>query len=404
MSDEKAPDEAASEQPSPYKIEEINLTETERRCSGSAVPLQDIYVAYQVETVIREPKQTLYVVWRRYSDFECLRLHLQEGYPYVVIPPLPEKKVMYRWQRLPADRLDPDFVERRRVGLENFLRRLSNHNGLCAAQAFLLFLMKDASWRDSLVTAGLLQRADNALRSFSAYMRLKSPNTEFEEMKSYSSELQSSISNVLRIRAKLSDRTYGLHQLHQNYGRVLSEWSRLERGACGDSFQRAGQFMDKLAQCALPWLEEQEPVADRLKEYLFYTESLNAVCKHHDVLQYELEKKEALSTARETQKSQTSFEEVGEQGSSGLVSRLLSPTSTSASPDQQVQSLHGQIHLLSQEKQEFCEKARAEMKQFQEQKDADVREALILYVITQMKLCNDALSVWRSLHECFEKM
>lgn len=277
---------------------------------------------------------------------------------------------------------------------------MNGHGLLSRDRLFVLFVKEDASWRDDLVTAGLLQRADSAFRSFNASLRLRNLDTEFEEIKSYSGELQSNVSNVLRMRAKLADRTYGLHQLHQNYGRVLSEWSRLERGACGDSFQRAGQFMDKLAQCALPWLEEQEPAADRLKEYLFYAEALGAVCKHHDVLQYELERKEVQSGTRDAQQGETGT--CGRSGA-GLVSRLLSPTTQQAAGLDQ-QSLHGQIHLLSQEKREFSKKARAEIKEFQAQKDGDVREALVLYVATQIKLCNEALSVWRSLHECFEKM
>lgn len=32
-------------------------------------------------------------VWRRYSEFEALRLFLCAVYPHIVIPPLPEKAV-----------------------------------------------------------------------------------------------------------------------------------------------------------------------------------------------------------------------------------------------------------------------------------------------------------------------
>ena len=31
------------------------------------------------------------------------------------------------WHKLSADNMDPDFVERRRVGLENFLQRVTSH-------------------------------------------------------------------------------------------------------------------------------------------------------------------------------------------------------------------------------------------------------------------------------------
>ncbi|KAH7986053.1 hypothetical protein HPB49_026134 [Dermacentor silvarum] len=42
----------------------------------------------------------------------------------------------------------------------------------------------------------------------------------------------------------------------------------------GDRLQAAGQFMDRLSQAALPFFEEQEEAADRLKEYLAYADAL----------------------------------------------------------------------------------------------------------------------------------
>lgn len=372
------------------------------------MPLQDIYVAYQVESVIREPDKTPYLVWRRYSDFECLRSHLQECYPYVMVPSLPERKVMYRWQKLPVDRLDPDFVERRRTSLETFLRRVAAHPVLSTNVLFLEFLRHEASWRDHLTTGGLLHKADSMIRSFNASLRLRNPDTEFEEVKSYSGDLQMSLSNVLRIRAKLADRVYGLHQLHLNYGRVLSEWSRLERNAHGDELQKAGQFMDKYAQCALPLLEEQEQAADQLKEYLFYAEALTAACKHHDILQYQLEKKEALASAKDSQRTQiVEGQACNAGGGQGFVARLLSPTSPeqrATTLEQQVQSLNDEIQTLAKEKREFSEKARSEIAKFHGQKDRAIKEALLIYVITQLKLCNESISIWKSLRDCFDKM
>lgn len=32
-------------------------------------------------------------LWRRYSEFELLRSYLVVTYPYIVVPPLPEKRV-----------------------------------------------------------------------------------------------------------------------------------------------------------------------------------------------------------------------------------------------------------------------------------------------------------------------
>lgn len=51
-------------------------------------------------------------------EFELLRAYLEVSYPYIVLPSLPEKKVLYAWQKVTTDTFDPDFVDHRRAGLE----------------------------------------------------------------------------------------------------------------------------------------------------------------------------------------------------------------------------------------------------------------------------------------------
>lgn len=110
-------------------------------------------------------------LWRRYSEFELLRNYLLVTYPFVVVPPLPEKRVSgascvracrhlwvsvadlcllllqaeFVWHKLSADNMDPDFVERRRVGLENFLLRVATHPALSNDKIFYSFLT-EVTW------------------------------------------------------------------------------------------------------------------------------------------------------------------------------------------------------------------------------------------------------------------
>lgn len=44
------------------------------------------------------------------------------------------------WHKLSADNMDPDFVERRRIGLENFLLRVASHPGLSNDKILYRFL------------------------------------------------------------------------------------------------------------------------------------------------------------------------------------------------------------------------------------------------------------------------
>lgn len=64
---------------------------------------------------------SLSMIWRRYSEFEQLQQYLQTEYSYIVVPPVPEKKNTYTWRNsntVIQDVTDPDFVDRRRAGLE----------------------------------------------------------------------------------------------------------------------------------------------------------------------------------------------------------------------------------------------------------------------------------------------
>ncbi|MBN3288630.1 SNX4 protein, partial [Polyodon spathula] len=93
-------------------------------------------------------------LWRRYSEFELLRNYLLVTFPYIVVPPLPEKRAEFVWHKLSADNMDPDFVERRRIGLENFLLRVASHSVLSKDKIFYLFLTQDDGWKDVVYDTG----------------------------------------------------------------------------------------------------------------------------------------------------------------------------------------------------------------------------------------------------------
>lgn len=385
------------------QICEVHITETERRCAGTVMPLQDVYVAYQVESVIREPSKTPYIVWRRYRDFEYLHAHLQDTYGCVIIPPLPEKKAQFRWQKLATNTLDPEFVERRRASLETFLRRVAQHAELSRDRLLGEFLRHEASWRDDHDPGGGLIRR-GMQRLYTASMRLRSPSddTPFEEVRRHSADLKVHLSNFLQLRARLADATLDFHGQHQVYGQVLSELSRWDGpGGRGDRLQAAGQFMDRLSQAALPFLEEQEEAADCFKEYLAYADSILAVCKHQEVLHYELEKKKSLYAAKEAQRS-----EMLSGSSPGLVSRLLHPTPEQGveALDQQLQALDAEIQEATRHKGECANKAMEEIAAFQEQKASDLQRALEIFVRTNLRLCRESAAIWERVYQCFKEM
>ncbi|XP_035250395.1 sorting nexin-4 isoform X1 [Anguilla anguilla] len=393
---------------------EISVAEAEKRTGKNAVNMQETYTVYLIETRAVDTatdgqNPTPDTLWRRYSEFELLRNYLLVTYPFIVVPPLPEKRAEFVWHKLSADNMDPDFVERRRAGLENFLLRVASHPVLSNDKIFYSFLTEENGWKEVVFETGFQAKADSRLKALNATFRVKNPDKRFTELKLYSDELQSVTSQLLRVRARVADRLYGVYKVHGNYGRVFSEWSAIERDM-GDGLQSAGHHMDAYAASVDDILEEEEHYADQLKEYLYYAEALRTVCKKHELLQYELEVDALDLTSKKQQREELATGTVRTFSLKGMTSKLFgqeTPEQREAKLkvlEEQITEAENLVIQKNAECEEFVQKAWVDMERFKEQKDRDLKEALISYAVMQISVCKKGIQVWTNAKECFSKM
>lgn len=243
--------------------------------------VQDTFIVYLVETRITD-KNIKYngdgtsSLWRRYSEFELLQNYLSITYPYIVVPPLPEKKASYVWQNSPTDKFDTEFIVRRRAALEIFMLRVAAHPVLSQDKIFIGFMQREDGWKESVYLTDFQSKADSRLKALSASFRLRSPDRQYDELKNYCNELESNIANLLKIRARMADKLYGIHKIHANYGRVYNEWSGIEKDMA-EPLQSASHYMNVFSQSVDGILDEEEQYADQLKEYLAFADSLKGV-------------------------------------------------------------------------------------------------------------------------------
>uniref|UniRef100_A0A8C5D4I4 PX domain-containing protein n=1 Tax=Gadus morhua TaxID=8049 RepID=A0A8C5D4I4_GADMO len=363
---------------------DINVAESEKRSGKNTVNMQETYTVYLIEIRPANAAEGGLPVgdspWRRYSEFELLRTYLLVTYPFVVIPPLPEKRAEFVWHKLSADNLDPDFVERRRLGLENFLIRVASHSVLSKDKIFYQFLTEEKGWREAVLETGFQDKADSRLKSLSATLRVKNPDKSFTDLKQYSDELNSAISHLLRVRAKVADRMYGVYKVHGNYGLEQVSGSFI----C-DADAKASLFDDIL--------EEEEHYADQLKEYLFYTDALRSVCRKHELIQYELEMAVLDLASKKQQREELTTGAVRVFSLKGMSSKLFGQESPEqresrlAALQQSIQASEDAVLDKNQECREFMRMSWEEVKRFKEQKDRELREALISYAIMQISMC-----------------
>uniref|UniRef100_A0A6Q2YTZ7 PX domain-containing protein n=1 Tax=Esox lucius TaxID=8010 RepID=A0A6Q2YTZ7_ESOLU len=393
---------------------EISVAEAEKRTGKNTVNMQETFTVYLIETrpidaITDGHNPAPDSLWRRYSEFELLRNYLLVTYPFIVVPPLPEKRAEFVWHKLSADNLDPDFVERRRVGLENFLLRVASHSVLSNDKILYHFLTEEHEWKEVVYETGFQAKADSRIKALSATFRVKNPDKRFTEMRHYSDELQSITSQLLRVRARVADRLYGVYKVHGNYGRVFSEWSAIEK-EMGDGLQSAGHHMDAYAASVDDILEEEEHYADQLKEYLFYAEALRAVCRKHELIQYELETASSDLVSKKHQREELATGMVRTFSFKGMTNKLFgqeAPEQREARLgllEEQIVEGEETVKEKTSECQEYVKDAWVDIQRFKEQKDRDLREALVSYAVMQISMCKKGIQVWTNAKECFQKM
>ncbi|XP_017653161.1 sorting nexin-4-like [Nannospalax galili] len=95
------------------------------------------------------------------SEFELLSFSLLSTYRCATS----SRKAEFMWHKLSASNMDPDFVERRRISLENVLLRVASHSILHRDKIFYLFLTQEGNWKEAVNETGFQLKSRAQTRS-----------------------------------------------------------------------------------------------------------------------------------------------------------------------------------------------------------------------------------------------
>uniref|UniRef100_A0A8C6UB99 Uncharacterized protein n=1 Tax=Neogobius melanostomus TaxID=47308 RepID=A0A8C6UB99_9GOBI len=144
-------------------------------------------------------------------------------------------------------------------------------------------------------------------------------------------------------------------------------------------------------------LEEEEHYADQIKEYLSYAEALRAVCRKHELTQFELEACTQDLVTKRQQREELATGMVRTFSFKGVSHKLFGQEA----PEQREARLKLLEELISEGQEAVKEKtleSRSRRRQrFKEQKDKDLNEALISYALMQVNMC-------KKVTACFIKL
>lgn len=417
----------------------VHVVESERRSehdtangndngngSGSAtLSRRDQFVAYRIESVITDNeedqdrcddnggenlngpgsnKQSRVEVWRRYNDFLSLHECLTDTYPYVIMPPLPEKRATsaaWHEKLIANDPFDPIFVDRRRLALELFLQRVLEHKLLSRDSLFSSFLNDDREWKQIATSSGYLKMISDQLKSWNASLRINNSDSRFDEALSYAKDLETHVTSFIRWRQQLSVLRRRRCVCHADMGRVLSEWAVGDTDSFGDALQRAGHHMDSFAADMPALLDDELPLLDRLHDLVQFTLSLQSMCHRYMLKRYRLEQLEH-SVVTLSQRRNDAV-----QGRQGLVSRLMRSTGTEevrelkvSQLDHQLADTEREVGLATAKLSEFVNRALEEVEHFKQVKVEEIRKVIKVIVELQIAICNKSAQSWSSFGSC----
>ncbi|EDV27645.1 uncharacterized protein TRIADDRAFT_53558 [Trichoplax adhaerens] len=437
---------------------DITVTEPEKRVVNTDM-LKDTFMVYLVQTKCTghggpdDFEKGTHSVWRRYSEFDLLRNYFNVTYPYIIIPPIPEKKLPsfhMSWKNITTDTFDQDFIERRRSGLEAFLHRVAQHPTLCQDRIFHSFLQKEEGWKEVIQSTNFQSKADSRIHKLNSYFRVQRVDKRFGDLRHYADNLHNNIAAILRIRHRMVNSVFFIYKGHRHYGSMFS-------------------FSDSITGV----LEDEElNFHDLLKEYMLYADSIRSITKKHEILQFEIERsEEALVNKRklrdesglsqsksssstsdnvsqpdedaeqqdehssedsEEQKQSTGPEDESSQsvaqkprsamvsnvvGGIGKVSRGFGSVRRKVQNkvfgedapeikenklkaiDDNIKELEKTLDERRLEAKNFGEKANEDLERFYLQRDNDIRELLMNYVSMQIDVCKKARSYNMASHE-----
>lgn len=365
-----------------------------------------------------DDKRTRYEVWRRYTEFELLKNFLTTVYPYIIIPPLPEKAIKGSsglLSKLTFTGEDTEFLLRRQQGLEIFLVRLSRHPVLNKSYWFHDFL-NNPNWKDVVLQSGFSTKADSLMQTLTLQISKNKTESVLHDMKRFSSDLEETFKSLVEIRTKMIETLNSIYKVHNNYGRVYSEWAGIEN-TLATPLQIASGVMDSYSESIENYMDEEcLRYFLPLREYIAYCESLRAVVHSHSLLYHTWDKAEQNRVTRSEAKE--AVEREGQAGGGAAPSSRFSMKSISSRLKggdtshegrlaKAVQDLHDAeeaVGVARKELEVFTEKARGDYDRFCAQKTADFRSLLLNYVQLQMHVHRKGVTTWEKMKQGFEIM
>ncbi|ELU06895.1 hypothetical protein CAPTEDRAFT_21975 [Capitella teleta] len=246
------------------------------------------YITFRVtsKTTRSDYESSEFQVRRRYNDFIWLRQRLEETQPTLLVPPLPEKHSLKRF-----DRFNQEFVHMRMRALHIFMSRLAEHPVLSFNKNFQTFLTAKQSEFQAAKKegTGFMSRMADSFHNMSASYMMKNRPPEFVATTEYINGFSDKLAVLDRISQRVIKEQYDYLSELNEWGPVFTLWSNNE-GKLNDALVAMAKAVEKCFLSLQQLADATEhSLSNPLREYMLYAEAIKVVLRRRDAIQMEYE-------------------------------------------------------------------------------------------------------------------
>ncbi|CAH01540.1 Snx4p [Kluyveromyces lactis] len=365
------------------------------------------YITYQVSTKI-DGKDEPNCVVRRYNDFVLLHQILINDHPALLVPPLPDKKVL---NYLSGDRFSHSFTQKRCRSLQTFMRRLLSHSELSKSRILETFLTS-TDWdvyRRSLT--GQISTSEVSDVLINAFKHVNRQRDEFVEIKEKSEKLDHNLSHLDKLFHKSVKR---VDLIGQNLKKLQSSLSGLQELCCDEKelSNSIKAFNDGTMQL-IDSLNDLNKYVDYeynvdIKDMINYIEALKQLIRLKDQKQIDYEElSEYLTRSINEKNNLLSGYGSGNYFKSKLeelagINQEMARRDKIAKLETRVQSLTDEVEKSKQVADEFEKEVLKEVEQFEQIKTLELKDSLAALAQKHIDFYDDMVEKWSKIEERLE--
>ena len=259
---------------------------------------KDSFVAYSLEykCILDNYNSPSGQVHRRFKDFSWLHYTLSQKYPFCVVPPFPDKQMLEYF-----DRFQDTFIERRRISLERYLKKLCLHPVFQKSEELRNFLecetmpsagrLASVHSSSSVHLEGTTKPEPGFLEKFSerflgSFSKVRRPSEKFEKLNQELTTLSDVLKSLYSYQKNITSSYQGEIQKIDTY-RIFSFPIVVDTGKYS---LKLSEIYDQLSEVIDPELKENcRLISQVMSNVRFYDEEFSLLqCQNFQVILKEM--------------------------------------------------------------------------------------------------------------------